>query len=77
MIEQDFRALSLPSEELTENILGVPPAIRVATLEKRVMEQLDHAHAIGDRAAALKAARMLDRIYKEVHAVLDLIEAAP
>jgi hypothetical protein len=71
MIAQSSHALA------TKDTPRVSPAVRVVILEQQAIEQLDHAHAIGDCAAALKAARMLDRIYQEVHAVLDAIESSP
>jgi hypothetical protein len=58
-----------------QNNMREPPTIRVAVLEKEAIEQLDRAHDAGDHAAAQNAARLIDRIYEDVHATLDVIES--
>jgi hypothetical protein len=60
---------------MQNNMREQSPAIRGVILEQGALEQLDRAHDAGDRAAAQNAARLIDRIYEDVHATLDVIEA--
>jgi hypothetical protein len=51
------------------------PTFRVAVLEKEAIERLDRAHDAENLAAAQSAARLIERIYEDIHATIDVIEA--
>jgi len=57
-----------------QNIGRGSAAIRAVVLETKAIEELGRAHDDGDQAAAQNAARLIDRIYEDVHATLDVIE---
>jgi hypothetical protein len=60
---------------MQNNMRKQSPAIRGVMLEQVALERLDRAHDAEDHAAAQNAARLIDRIYEDVHATLDVIEA--